>query len=168
MDGNASITGGYDASAADGAATTSRPPAALVASLVLALAGAAVAAYLTWVHYDMNALSCGIGDCHAVQSSPYATVGPVPIALLGLGMFLAVGALAVARWRRPALRWPATLAAFLLVFSGVLYFAYLTWLELAVIGAICQWCVLSALITVGLLISEGTLAVAEIRSPTIA
>jgi uncharacterized membrane protein len=33
----------------------------------------------------------------------------------------------------------------MLAFSGVLYFAYLTYLEIAVIGAICQWCVLAAI-----------------------
>src|SRR3954468_22837631 len=89
-----------------------RPPAAVFAALALSLAGAVVAGYLTWVHYDLSALTCGIGDCHTVQTSSYASIGPVPIALLGLGMFLAIAALAVVRWQRPALSWPATFIAF--------------------------------------------------------
>src|SRR5919107_1151289 len=97
-----------------------RPPAALLAALILSLTGAVVAAYLTWIHYDLSALTCGIGDCHTVQTSSYAAIGPVPIALLGLGMFLAIAALVVVRWRRPALHWPATFAAFMLAFGGVL------------------------------------------------
>lgn len=119
MHGNASIAGARTA-ATDGTATTARPPAALVASFVLALAEAVVAASLTRIHFDMGALSCGIGDCHAVQSSPCVAIGPVPIALLGLAMFLAIATLAVARWRRPAPRWPAPLAACPLVFASIL------------------------------------------------
>jgi uncharacterized membrane protein len=127
---------------------------AVFAALGLSLAGAVVAGYLTWIHYDLSLLSCTVGDCHTVQTSPYATIGPIPIALLGLGMFLAIAALAVVRWRSPVVSWPATFLAFLLAFGGVLYFAYLTYLEVAVIGAICQWCVLAAGLTVGVFIAE--------------
>ena len=142
-----------------------RTPAAVFAALALSLAGAVVAGYLAWVHYDLSALTCGIGDCHTVQTSSYAAIGPVPIALLGLGMFLAIAALAVVRWQRPALIWPATFIAFMLAFGGVLYFAYLSYLEIAVIGAICQWCVLAAALTVSLLIVETINVVAAIRTP---
>jgi uncharacterized membrane protein len=138
------------------------------AALALSLAGTVVVGYLTWVHYDLSALTCGIGDCHTVQASSYAAIGPVPIALLGLGMFLGIAVLAIVRWQRPALLWPATFAAFMLAFSGVLYFAYLTYLEIAVIGAICQWCVLAAGLTVGLLIAETINVTAAIRSPSVA
>jgi uncharacterized membrane protein len=142
-------------------------PATLVVVLALSLAGAGVAAYLSWVHYDPGMLTCGVGDCHTVQASPYATIGPVPIALLGLGMFLTLTALAILRWRRPALRWPASFVAFLLAFSAVLYFAYLTYLEIGVIGAICQWCVLAAGLTVAVLVAESINVASEIRAPTI-
>ena len=140
----------------------------MFAALALSLAGTVVVGYLTWVHYDLSALTCGIGDCHTVQASSYAAIGPVPIALLGLGMFLGIAVLAIVRWQRPALLWPATFAAFMLAFSGVLYFAYLTYLEIPVIGAICQWCVLAAGLTVGLLIAETINVIAAIRSPAVA
>src|SRR5215212_7220649 len=100
-----------------------RTPIAVFAALTLSLAGAVVAGYLTCVHYDLSVLTCRIGDCHTVQTSSYAAIGPVPIALLGLGMFLAIAALAVVRWQRPALLWPASFVAFMLAFGGVLYFA---------------------------------------------
>jgi uncharacterized membrane protein len=138
-------------------------PLALRAALALALAGAVVAGYLTWVHFDLGVLVCGVGDCHAVQTSPYATIGPVPIALLGLGFFLSIAALSVVRWRYPALSWPATFVAFLIALGGVLYFVYLTYLEVAVIGAICQWCVLAALLTVGVFIAETASLIQEVR-----
>ena len=142
-----------------------RHPLRVFAALALSLAGAGIAAYLTWIHYDLSRLSCRIGDCHTVQASPYATTGPIPIALLGMGMFLAIAALAIVRWRAPAVSWPATFLAFLLAFSGVLYFAYLTYLEADVIGAICQWCVLAAGLTVGVLIAEIANIRQELRAP---
>jgi uncharacterized membrane protein len=142
-----------------------RTPVAVFAALVLSLVGAVVAGYLTWVHYDLSLLTCGIGDCHTVQTSAYAAIGPVPIALLGLGMFLAIAALAIVRWQRPALHWSASFAGFMLAFGGVLYFAYLTYLEIAVIGAICQWCLLAAGLTVSVLIAETIDVVAAIRAP---
>ena len=142
-------------------------PVAVFAALALSLAGAVVAGYLTWIHYDLSMLSCTVGDCHAVQTSPYATIGPVPIALLGLGLFLTIAALAIVRWRFPVVSWPATFLAFLLAFSGVLYFAYLTYLEVAVIGAICQWCVLAAGLTVALFLVETIAVAAELQAPAI-
>jgi uncharacterized membrane protein len=141
-------------------------PAPVVVALALSLVGAGIAVYLTWVHFDLGLLTCGIGDCHTVQTSPYAMIGPVPIALLGLGMFLAIAALAVARWRYPVVSWLATFAAFMLALSGVLYFAYLTYLEVAVIGAICQWCVLAAGVTIGVLIAETANLREELRVST--
>jgi uncharacterized membrane protein len=142
-------------------------PVTVFAALALSLAGAVVAGYLTWVHYDISVLTCRIGDCHTVQTSPYATIGSIPIALLGVGMFLAIAMLAVVRWRRPALRWPATFAAFMLAFGGVLYFGYLTYLEVAIIGAICQWCVLAAGLTGTLFVVEIIAVTAELRAPAL-
>jgi uncharacterized membrane protein len=126
------------------------------ASLVLALAGVAVAGYLTIAHYNQGVLVCSptLGNCHTVQSSVYATVGDIPIALFGVGMYVALAALAALRWRRADLVWPATLAAFAIAFAGALVSAYLTYLELAVIHAICQWCVISAVLAVSLLALE--------------
>ena len=51
----------------------------------------------------------------------------------------------------------ATSVAFAAALGGAVYAAYLTWLEVAVIGAICQWCVVSAVLTVLLASLEGTL-----------
>ena len=76
------------------------------AAIVLALVGSILAGYLTWVHYDASALVCGLGNCHTVQASEFATIGPFPVALLGLGMYLMILAcnalgLARPRHRRP-------------------------------------------------------------------
>ncbi|HET7034328.1 MAG TPA: vitamin K epoxide reductase family protein [Thermomicrobiaceae bacterium] len=126
-----------------------------IISLVLALAGIVVAGYLTYVHYNLTALVCTVGNCEKVQTSSYAVVGGVPIALLGLLMYVAILLLGVARWLRPEQSLTITAAMFAIVLAGAVYAAYLTYLELAVINAICQWCVASALLTAALLINEG-------------
>ena len=114
--------------------------------------GAAIAAYLTWVHYSgALALCAGAGGCQAVQASRFATVAGVPVALLGLGLYLAI--LLLALWRGAGGHVPAealTLAIFGLALAGLLYSAYLTYLEVFVIGAICPWCVASALLLAGI------------------
>lgn len=124
-------------------------------SFALAIAGIADAVYLTIVHYDTTALVCGIGDCHTVQASKYAEIGGVPIAILGLLMYVAIAGLGVARFRLPGAVDRLTFLAFALALAGTAYAAYLTYLELAVIDAICQWCVVSALLTLAILVVEG-------------
>ena len=121
--------------------------------LALAIAGVAVAGYLSWVALDdeQEAACSGVGDCQTVQSSEYSEIAGVPIAVLGLGMYLVLLALVAARRWWGALRddeAPQALAGltFALALGGTLYSAYLTWLELFEIEAICVWCVGSALI----------------------
>lgn len=113
------------------------------------MTGLSIAAYLTYTHYNHNALVCSVGDCGTVQTSDYATIGPVPIAILGLLMYLFVGALALARMRGSRLisHDRATIASWTVTFAGLLYALYLTYVEIWVIDAICQWCVASAIVT---------------------
>ena len=119
--------------------------------MVVAGAGVVLAAYLTWVHYDISALVCRVGDCHTVQASQYAMVGAAPVALLGAGMYAAVLATQIVARVRPHVAFAMSAVAFAIALAGTLYAAYLTWLEVAVIHAICQWCVASAVLTVTLL-----------------
>lgn len=115
--------------------------------VVLAAAGVAISAYLSFIAlFSDDAVACGpVGDCHAVQGSVYAEVAGIPVAVLGLGLYLALLAvIAIRRWYAdsPLLRaWTFSIAL-----SGVLYSVYLTYLELFVINAICAWCVTSALV----------------------
>ncbi len=123
--------------------------------MLLAILGVAIATYLTIIHYDRGALVCGLGDCQTVQNSKYAEIVGIPVALLGLGMYLSVVGLGVLRRLRPERLPLLTMTAFTLVLAGAFYAAYLTYLEVAVIHAICEWCVTSALLTVGILLAEG-------------
>lgn len=127
---------------------------ALFASLVLAIAGTAVGAYLIRVHYDMDALVCGTGDCEIVQTSEYATVMGIPIAIFGTAMYVTVLGLTVLRLRAPRFLLSASTAALAITAAGTLYSGWLTWIEIYEIEAICQWCVGSAIITTLLLTLE--------------
>jgi uncharacterized membrane protein len=138
-------------------------PAALATGI--ALLGVLLAAYLTWVHYNSDALVCGLGDCHAVQASTYATLGPVPVAALGLVMYLTVLACNLLAPAKPELVIPATFVAFAAALAGSIYAVYLTWLEVAVIDAICQWCIASATLTLLLATVEGIAVWRIIASP---
>jgi uncharacterized membrane protein len=112
------------------------------AAAVLALAGLAIAIYLTVVHYDHSAPVCvgGGGGCEKVQSSDYAELASIPVALIG-----AIGYASILL----SLALPGQLGRFLGALLGLVGFgfsAYLTYLELFVIDAICQWCVASAVV----------------------
>jgi uncharacterized membrane protein len=100
-----------------------------------ALVGAAVAAYLTTVHYAHVSPVCTTGGCEQVQRSSYAELRGVPVAVLGLVAYLVIAA--TAAWRGLV---PAAVGA-LLALVGVAFSGYLLWAQIARIHAICQWCV---------------------------
>lgn len=110
-------------------------------ALALAVFGSAISAYLTWVHYSGQlALCLGAGGCETVQASQYAELAGAPVALLGLVAFLAATVIAAIRMVATAPAWTLT-AQFGIGLAGTLFGAYLTYLELFVIHAICPWCV---------------------------
>lgn len=126
-------------------------------TLALAIIGAGVAGYLTYTHYNEGALVCSVGgDCHTVQESSYATIGPIPIAMLGLGMFITLAALAIVR----ILNWKiissdtATMMSWGITLSALLYYAYLVYIEIFVLEAICQWCIATTAFTVAIFAIE--------------
>jgi uncharacterized membrane protein len=115
---------------------------------VISAIGVVISAYLTWVHYSGNlALCIGVGGCESVQGSRFAIAGGVPVALIGLGGFALIFALAVLRLRHAPPVW-ADIAIFALSIAATAYVSYLTYIELFVIGAVCPWCVAAAVCAV--------------------
>jgi uncharacterized membrane protein len=113
-----------------------------IATAGLAVIGVAIAGYLTWVHYAGLKPFCvgGGGSCERVQSSQWADLAGVPVALLGLIGYTAILA---------SLALPEELgrqAAALVALVGFGFSAWLTYVELTKINAICQWCVASAIV----------------------
>ncbi len=87
-----------------------------------------------------GAPACGpVQGCDTVAASEYATVLGLPVALYGVGFSLFLVAATLVWWRRGDRR--ALYVAYGLGLLGVVAVAYLTYLELFVIHAICIWCV---------------------------
>jgi len=116
---------------------------------VLGVIGLLDSAYLTYIKLANATASCaGIGDCDAVNSSQYAEIFGIPIALLGAGAYLMMFILLFLEKRSDFWRQQAPLFLFVLTLIGVLYSAYLTFVEVAILHAICPYCVLSAIVLV--------------------
>jgi uncharacterized membrane protein len=103
----------------------------------LAAAGLAVAGYLTYARYAGTPITCTTGGCEAVQESSYATVAGLPVPVLGL---IGYGLLAVTACSAEDLARAAGAAVALAAF---VFSAYLLYVQLAMIEAVCDWCVAS-------------------------
>ena len=113
-----------------------------IAQLVLIIAGIGIASYLTYVKlFDIKPYCAGVGDCEAVQTSPYAELLGVPVAIWGLLSYL--GLLALYLVKRSNWRGFGQLAR------------QLTFL------AICPWCVASAIVMTALFV----LAIIDVFRP---
>jgi uncharacterized membrane protein len=115
----------------------------LTAIIVLAVLGVGVAGYLVYVHYAKVSVLCVGGShqhssCLTVQSSSYAKLAGIPVALLGLiGYILILASLAI----------PGDggrVIGFAIALAGFGFSMYLTYREIFTIKAICEWCVSSA------------------------
>jgi uncharacterized membrane protein len=116
------------------------------AGLVQAVLGIGIAGYLVYVHYADIDPVCNIAHgCHKVQTSEYAKLAGIPVALLGLlGYVTLLGALLVPQGET------ARMVAALVALVGFGFSLYLTYRELFTIDAICQWCVASAILMTAL------------------
>jgi uncharacterized membrane protein len=107
----------------------------------LALLGLVISIYLTYVHYaGIEPVCSSISNCERVQSSEYADLLGIPVAVLGIAGYAAILASLFTRVEVTAL----------LAYLAVAFSAYLTWAELFKIDAICQWCVASAIVTLAI------------------
>jgi uncharacterized membrane protein len=104
---------------------------------VLALVGLGIAAYLTYVHYAGGIPYCvaGGGGCERVQRSDYAKVAGIPVAALGLGAYVALFVTALVPGRT------AAAIGVGIAVAGAAFSAWLLYAQLALIDAVCQWCV---------------------------
>ena len=115
-------------------------------SALLSLIGLADALYLTVQHLTGQSLRCTIiSGCSEVLSSPYAQIGSIPLAAVGAFAYFTVFSLSILaafkyRFVRPLLM--ALVAAMFLMTIWLLY------LQAFVIRHFCQYCLLSAAVTI--------------------
>jgi uncharacterized membrane protein len=123
-----------------------------MAAALLALLGLLDAAYLATERLTGGPLVCPIGGgCETVQSSPYALFLGLPVAFIGVAGYAVLLILALLSLHNDYLAGLRPAVLLLAVASVALIFgAYLMYLQIAVIGAICFWCAVSALIDLGI------------------
>lgn len=133
-------------------------------STALALGGIGIAGYLTYVHYAGLHPVCGISHgCEAVQTSSYAYLAGVPVALLGVLTYLLI----LVTLRRQGES--ALVAGYVLTLIGCGFSLYLTYREVFTIHAICSWCVSSAIVFTILTVVQTIRVLRDgrpVRSPT--
>jgi uncharacterized membrane protein len=112
----------------------------------LAVAGIVVSTMALRIHYTTTLEPCSINDhwdCGIVNRSSYSMFFHIPVAAIGIAGYLALGILALARWR------VLHLAAAIV---GLAFALHLTNIERNVLEVWCLYCVISqgiiALITV--------------------
>ena len=135
----------------------------MLAALV-ALAGMFVALYLTLYKLGyIGTLVCAVGSCEKVQTSKWATFLGFPVGGWGVAYYVAVFALSIAGLSA-ALSENRGVSLLLVAMTGfgVIFSVWLTYLELFVIHAICQWCVISAILATALFV----ISVLDLREVT--
>jgi uncharacterized membrane protein len=130
---------------------------------IIALIGLGVASYLTYVHYAGSAPVClSSGGCEKVQTSHYSKLAGIPVSVLGLVGYAGLLASLLVPGEN------GLFAGALIALTGFGFSAYLTYLELFKIHAICQWCVASAVLMALLaVVTVLRLVTAESRVTTI-
>lgn len=125
---------------------TGRKRIVLVAIVLLAIVGLADAVYLAVKALSGEAVTCNVVEgCSVVLNSAWSQLVGVPTAVYGIGYYsvLVFFSGAYAWWRdHIVLQSLAVVATLGFIASG--WFVYL---QLSVIGAICEYCILSAVLT---------------------
>ena len=113
-----------------------------LAITVLSLLGIFVSGYLTYSHFSGEPVYCGgASSCELVNSSRFAFIGPIPVALIGLVAYIAILILSLIKSDEER-QWPAILI-FGAALIGVMFQWYLFYIEVAVLHALCYWCISS-------------------------
>jgi uncharacterized membrane protein len=113
-----------------------------IAAAVLALIGIGVATYIVIADSGGGAPKClaGGSGCETVADSHYSHLAGVNVAVFGIFGYVVLLAAAIVPGDS------GRFGGFLAALVGFGFSAYLTYLEIFVIDAICQWCVASAVV----------------------
>ncbi len=116
--------------------------------IILAGIGFFDASYLTAKYFNGNINCSLISGCQDVLNSSYSQIGPIPTAALGVAYYLAIilSSLLYLRYKLSLAR----TALKILPSLGLIFSIWLTYLQIWIIKALCQYCLLSALISLGL------------------
>jgi uncharacterized membrane protein len=129
--------------------------------IVLAALGIVVSALALHEHYRTDTSPCSINerwDCGIVNKSPYAMLGPIPVAVIGIAGYFLLALLAARRAYRLLLAAAAAALAFSL---------YLAHIEAHVLEVWCIYCVISlGIISLITLLTIATALASSLRKPS--
>jgi len=114
------------------------------ASVAFVILGLLVSIYMTIYKITSNEIMCfGSGDCSTVNASRYSEVNGIPVALIGvLGYAAILTALSFER-RYAFFKQNSTLLVFGMSLTGFLFSVWLVYVEVALIKALCPFCITS-------------------------
>ena len=111
---------------------------------VLAIIGLLVSIYMTVYKFtEIEAMCIGSGGCSEVNSSRYSEINGIPVAVLGILGYAAILALLFLEGRSGFFQEYGTMLQFGLSLMGFLFTLYLIYVEVALIGAYCPFCLTS-------------------------
>ena len=113
---------------------------------LLSLAGLLVGVYLTLYKFGyIGRLVCNVSSCEQVQTSRWSVFLGVPVATWGAGFYVLMLGLSIAGMQARFAE-SRRLSSIILALAawGVLFTAWLNYLEAYVIHAWCEWCLGSA------------------------
>lgn len=112
--------------------------------IALLVAGLSVSIYMTIFKITGNEGMClGSGDCSTVNASRFSEVNGIPVAVIGIGGYLAILGIVLLENRNSFLKQNGTLMVFGLSLGGFLFTLWLVYVELVLLKAICPFCVTS-------------------------
>jgi len=120
--------------------------------MALSLIGLADAIYLTYIKLAADGICVAGEGCEIVNTSVYSQIYGIPVAVLGGLAYVAMLVVLLLEPGNEFFEFNGPLIVLGISIFGVLYSAYLTYLELYVIRAICEFCVLSAVVLTFMLI----------------
>jgi len=112
--------------------------------VALVIVGILVSIYMTvYKITENNAMCLGSGDCSTVNSSPYAEVNGIPVALIGVVGYSAILALLFLENKGNFFKQNSTLLIFGLALTGFIFTLWLIYVEFALLKALCPFCLTS-------------------------
>jgi uncharacterized membrane protein len=117
---------------------------------LVSLLGLFLGAYLTLYKFGIiGELACNVGSCERVQTSRWSVFLGLPVATWGVGFYLLMLVLSLASLQERFVESRGlSLAMMVLSGWGVVFTAWLNYIEAFVIHAWCEWCIGSATIVV--------------------
>jgi uncharacterized membrane protein len=113
-------------------------------SIGLAVLGLLVSVYMTIFKLTQNTNMCvGSHACVTVNQSIYSTVGVIPVAVIGVAGYLAILSVLLMETRNSFLQKNGAMVVFGLALVGFLFTLYLIYVEIALLHALCPFCVTS-------------------------